>query len=221
MRVNIESSWKTSLADEFSAPYFKDLSKHVKATYLSNKTVFPPPRFIFNAFSLCPYNQTRVVILGQDPYHGLGQAHGLCFSVPTGIKVPPSLQNIYKEIVSDLGVPSATNGDLSSWARQGVLLLNATLTVEAAHPGSHQGLGWERFTDAVIKKLSDEKEHLIFILWGRSAQAKGAQINATKHLVLKAAHPSPLSAHNGFFGCRHFSQTNIYLEKYYFPPIIW
>jgi len=220
MNVEIEASWKEVLADEFDKDYFKTLAASVKEAYLS-RTVFPSPKHVFNAFALCPFDTVKVVILGQDPYHGTGQAHGLSFSVPEGIAVPPSLQNIYKEIKNDIGIDVPSSGNLERWAAQGVLLLNATLTVEAHKAGSHQGLGWEAFTDAVIKKISEEKEHVVFMLWGRYAQEKGAHIDASKHLVLKAAHPSPFSAYNGFFGCKHFSKTNEYLTEHSIKPIEW
>jgi uracil-DNA glycosylase len=221
MEVAIEESWKNVLKDEFALPYFETLREHVRKAYLGATPVYPPPKLIFNAFTLCPFDAVKVVILGQDPYHGTGQAHGLCFSVQDGVRTPPSLQNIYKELQSDLGITIPANGNLESWATQGVLLLNATLTVEASKPGSHQGIGWEQFTDAVIKKLSDEKEHLVFLLWGKYAEDKGVIIDTTKHLVLKAPHPSPFSAHSGFFGCKHFSKTNMYLEKHAQAPIRW
>lgn len=220
MDVQIEPSWKTALKGEFETPYFKELTDTVRSAY-QHGPVYPPPKLIFNAFQLCPFDQVKVVILGQDPYHGKGQAHGLCFSVPDGIKAPPSLQNIYKEIQADLGKEIPTSGNLEHWAKQGVLLLNATLTVLPSQAGSHQGLGWEQFTDAVIKKISDEKEHVVFLLWGRYAQDKGAHIDESKHLVLKAAHPSPFSAYNGFFGCKHFSKTNEYLKEHGLDPIDW
>jgi uracil-DNA glycosylase len=220
--VKIEPSWKEALKGEFEKPYFAELTKFVRDEYKS-ATVYPSPKFIFHAFELCPFDKIRVVILGQDPYHGAGQAHGLCFSVPENVAVPPSLQNIYKEIQADLGVkpPSTYMGNLERWAEQGVLLLNATLTVRASSPGSHQHKGWEEFTDAVIRALSEQKEHLVFILWGKYAQEKGAHIDSKKHLVLKAAHPSPFSAYNGFFGCKHFSKTNEYLQAHGEKPIEW
>lgn len=210
MRVKIEPSWKKILVDEFEKPDFENLTAFVRNEY-QTKIVYPPPKLIFNAFELCPFDDVRVVILGQDPYHGSRQAHGLCFSVPDGISMPPSLKNIYKEINNDLNLPMPQSGNLEHWARQGVLLLNATLTVRANSPASHQRKGWEEFTDAVIEKLSSEKEGLIFLLWGRYAQEKGRIIDESKHVVLKAAHPSPYSATAGFFGCRHFSKTNDYL----------
>ncbi len=218
--VKIEASWKAALKDEFEKPYFTELTKFVRNEYQSAK-VYPPPKFIFHAFELCPFDKVRAIILGQDPYHGAGQAHGLCFSVPENVAVPPSLQNIYKEIQSDLEIEPPIAGNLEDWAKQGVLLLNATLTVRAGSPGSHQHKGWEEFTDAVIRTLSEQKEHLVFILWGRYAQEKGAIIDRKKHLVLKAAHPSPFSAYNGFFGCKHFSQTNAYLKAHEKKPIEW
>jgi uracil-DNA glycosylase len=220
MEVKIEKGWKDALADEFQKPYFEELSKKIKAEYVSHK-IYPPPAFIFNAFNLSPFNEVRVVILGQDPYHGDGQAHGLSFSVPDGVSTPPSLQNIYKEIHTDLGLPIPQTGNLEHWAKQGVLLLNATLTVQANSPTSHKGFGWEQFTDAVIKTLSDKKEHLVFLLWGRFAQDKASLIDTKKHLVLTAAHPSPFSAYNGFFGCKHFSKTNTYLTSVGKKPIQW
>ena len=221
MNVAIESTWKKVLEHEFEEPYFTELSTTIREAYMSKGPVYPPPSEIFQAFDLCPFTDVKVVILGQDPYHGKGQAHGLCFSVRDGVRVPPSLKNIYKEIHDDLGVSMPTTGNLERWARQGVLLLNATLTVEAGKPGSHQGLGWEQFTDTVITKLSEEKEHLVFILWGKYAHDKGAHIDTTKHLVLKAPHPSPFSAHSGFFGCKHFSKTNEYLRAHNISPILW
>lgn len=220
MSVDIETSWQKALPEEFAKPYFKNLTSTVKKAYL-NEVIYPSPKNIFNAFSLCPFSKVKVVILGQDPYHGEKQAHGLAFSVPDGIKTPPSLKNIYKEIKNDLGKEIPESGNLERWAEQGVLLLNATLTVRAGEAGSHQGLGWENFTDTVIKTVSDQKEHVVFLLWGRYAQAKANLIDETKHLILTAPHPSPLSAHNGWFGCKHFSQTNAYLEKHDQKPIEW
>lgn len=220
MAVDIEASWKEALKDEFEKDYFKNLSQTVKDAYVS-EPIFPPPKLVFNAFTQCPFSKVKVVILGQDPYHGKGQAHGLSFSVPDGVPVPPSLQNIYKEIRDDLGIAIPASGNLQRWAEQGVLLLNATLTVQQSRAGSHQGLGWETFTDAVIQKISDEKEHVVFLLWGKYAQEKGAQIDQRKHLILKAPHPSPFSANNGFFGCKHFSKTNAYLAQHHMEPIRW
>lgn len=221
MEVTIEPTWKAVLSAEFTAPYFETLRESVRKAYLTGKTVYPAPKDIFRAFDLCPFDQVRVVILGQDPYHGAHQAHGLSFSVPPGVRVPPSLQNIYKELRDDLGVPIRYDGDLTRWAEQGVLLLNATLTVLAGSPGSHQGLGWETFTDAVVRKLAGEREHLVFMLWGRYAEVKGAHVDQSKHLVLRAPHPSPFSAHSGFFGCRHFSKANAYLKAHGEKPIEW
>lgn len=221
MDVKIEPSWKKVLASEFSKQYFKDLTDFVRAEYGSS-TIYPPPKFIFRAFELTPFDQVKVVILGQDPYHGKGQANGLCFAVNRGVRLPPSVKNIYKEIESDLGHPSRyPNGDLEEWAKQGVLLLNATLTVSEKSPGSHQNQGWEQFTDAVVKTLSDQKENLIFILWGAYAQKKGSVIDNTKHLVIKSPHPSPFSAHTGFFGSRPFSKCNDYLTLTGKEEIIW
>ena len=220
MNVKIEDSWKEQLAEEFEKDYFARLTDFVREEYKTG-TIYPPGRLIFNAFNLCPFNQTKVVIIGQDPYHGPGQAHGLCFSVNEGIAFPPSLQNIFKEIQSDLGKPIPTNGDLTRWANQGVLLLNATLTVRAHQAGSHQRHGWEEFTDSAIRILAEKRENLVFILWGAYAQKKGAFINRDKHLVLTSAHPSPLSAYNGFFGNKHFSRANEYLISHGITPINW
>mgnify|MGYP000879394382 CR=1 FL=1 len=220
MKVAIEDSWREVLGEEFQKEYFKDLAEKVKSAYLSS-SVFPPPKFVFNAFNLCPFEKVKVVIIGQDPYHGRGQAHGLSFSVPDGTAVPPSLKNIYKEIKSDLGKDLPLSGNLERWAKQGVLLLNATLTVFESNAGSHQGWGWETFTDAVIKKISEEKEGVVFMLWGRYAQNKSSLIDDSKHLILKAPHPSPLSAHNGWFGSKHFSQANEYLRSKGQEPIEW
>lgn len=218
--VKIEPSWRKILDEEFSKSYFQELSQFIREEYLS-KSIYPPPKDMFRAFDLCPFDKVKVIILGQDPYHGPRQANGLSFAVHQGISLPPSLKNIFKEIESDLSIKPEENGDLSRWAKQGVLLLNATLTVQANIPGSHQKKGWEEFTDAVIKKLSDEKNNLIFILWGNYAKQKGQVIDKTKHLVLEAAHPSPFSAHNGFFGCRHFSQANKYLKDKGLGEIDW
>ncbi len=220
MPIDIEQSWKEVLKDEFEKEYFKTLSNTVREEYLS-KTIFPTPKNVFSAFLQCPFDNVKVVILGQDPYHGAGQAHGLAFSVQDTVKVPPSLQNIYKELETDIGKAIPKTGNLEDWARQGVLLLNATLTVEKDKAGSHQGLGWEQFTDAVIKKISDEKENVVFLLWGKYAQEKGAVIDTEKHLVLTAPHPSPFSAYTGFFGCRHFSKTNFYLKAHKIEEIVW
>ena len=220
MKFSLESSWKKVLAEELAKPYFVDLSNKVNEAYLGG-VVFPAPKLIFNALELCPFNDVRVVIIGQDPYHGVGQAHGLSFSVPDGVKIPPSLKNIYKEIASDLKTPIPTSGNLERWTKQGVLLLNATLTVHCGQPGSHQGLGWETFTDAIIKEISNQKEHVVFLLWGNYARAKKSLIDSSRHLTLEAPHPSPFSAYTGFFGCKHFSQTNAYLKKYGTPEINW
>jgi len=216
----IEESWKTMLEDEFKAPYFAEL-KEFLVNEKQKYTVYPPGKFIFNAFNQTPFEKVKVVILGQDPYHGAGQAHGLCFSVPKGIKPPPSLVNIFKEINEDLGIPVPYHGNLEKWAKQGVMLLNATLTVRANLAGSHQNRGWETFTDAVIRQLSKKRVGLIFILWGKYAQAKESIIDTKKHYVLKAAHPSPFSAYNGFFGCKHFSKTNEILARHGIEPIDW
>jgi uracil-DNA glycosylase len=221
MDVKIEESWKKVLKKEFSGKYFEDLVDFVKSEY-KKSTVYPPAKFIFNAFELTPFDKVKVVILGQDPYHGENQANGLAFSVNEGVVVPPSLVNIYKEITSDLGQKTINkNGNLENWAKQGVLMLNATLTVQAGAAGSHQNKGWEKFTDAVVKILSEQKENLVFILWGNYAQKKGSVIDESKHLVIKSAHPSPLSAYNGFFGSKPFSQTNTYLIFKEKEPINW
>lgn len=220
MDVKIENSWKDLLKEEFSKSYFESLTAFVKQEY-RRTTVYPKGSHIFNAFALCPVPQTRVVILGQDPYHGPGQAHGLSFSVQEGIPFPPSLVNIFKELKSDLDLPFPPHGNLEKWARQGVLLLNATLTVEANKAGSHQKKGWEEFTDQVVARLADNREGLVFMLWGAYAQKKAQIIPDDRHLKLYAPHPSPLSAHRGFLGCRHFSQANAYLEKTGQTPINW
>lgn len=219
-QVKIEASWKKVLSGEFSKPYFSTLADFVRNEY-ENEMVYPPPKFVFQAFELCPFDKVKVVILGQDPYHGPKQANGLCFSVNPKIPIPPSLQNIYKEIENDLVVKAPSDGNLMRWAEQGVLLLNATLTVRANTPGSHQHQGWEEFTDAVVQTLSDKKENLVFLLWGKYAEVKGAKIDTKKHLVLISAHPSPFSAYHGFFGCKHFSKTNEYLIKNGETPIKW
>ncbi len=220
MDVRIEESWKAHLQEEFNKPYFERLAEFVRQEY-AEKTVYPPAKLIFNAFNRCPFDEVKVVIVGQDPYHEPGQAHGLCFSVTEGVPLPPSLQNIYKEIEQDLRKQIPRSGNLDRWATQGVLLLNATLTVQAHRAGSHQRKGWEEFTDAVIRHLATKREHLVFILWGAYAQRKGETIDANRHLILKSAHPSPLSAHRGFFGNRHFSRTNDYLKSHGIPPINW
>ena len=220
MKVKIEDSWQQHLGEEFDKPYFEALAAFVRSEY-ARTTCFPPGTLIFNAFNLCPFDRVKVVLIGQDPYHEPGQAQGLCFSVNDGVQFPPSLVNIFKEIQSDIGTPIPLSGSLVRWAEQGVLLLNATLTVRAHEAASHQRRGWEEFTDAVIKKLSSEREHLVFILWGSYAQSKERLIDTSRHLVLKSAHPSPLSAYRGFFGNHHFSLTNMYLQKQGMQPITW
>lgn len=219
--VKIETSWKKRLKSEFAQEYFAHLAEFVRYEYQQEK-VYPPPKDIFRAFDLCPFDQVEVVILGQDPYHGARQANGLCFAVHEGVALPPSLQNIFKEIEKEFGKPMVhKDGNLSRWAEQGVLLLNATLTVRAGEAGSHQGKGWEIFTDAAIKKLSEEKENLVFMLWGNYAKQKGIHIDRTKHLVLESAHPSPFSANSGFFGNNHFIKASEYLIKHGKKPIEW
>ncbi len=221
MDVAIEESWKEKLHDEFEKPYFEKLIGFVKEEY-KTQTVYPPGKLIFNAFDSCPFDACKVVILGQDPYHGPGQANGLCFSVNDGVPKPPSLLNIFKEVNEDVGVPIPVSGNLQRWADQGILLLNSTLTVQAGEAGSHQKKGWEIFTDAVIQRINDEKENIVFLLWGKYAQDKGSIIDESKHHVLKAKHPSPLAAKwGGWFGSKHFSQTNAYLEKMGKAPIAW
>ncbi|MBP6260066.1 MAG: uracil-DNA glycosylase [Paludibacter sp.] len=220
MDVKIDASWKKVLQDEFEKPYFAQLTNFVRDEYKTKK-IFPPGNMIFSAFDHCPFDKVKVVIIGQDPYHNDGQAHGLCFSVNTGVDFPPSLINIFKEIERDLGKPTPTSGNLERWAEQGVLLLNATLTVQAHSAGSHQGRGWETFTDAVIRKVAEEKVHVVFMLWGNYAQQKGAVVDGQKHLVLKSVHPSPLSAYRGFIGCGHFSAANNYLIEKGLSPIHW
>ncbi len=220
MEVKIEPSWKKILRQEFAKEYFKKLTEFVRHEY-QHTIIFPAPKDIFRAFNLCPFDQVKVVILGQDPYHGDNQANGLCFAVNDDVRLPPSLQNIFKELETDIGPVIHKTGDLERWAKQGVLLLNATLTVEAHSAGSHQGKGWEEFTDAVIGALSENREHLVFILWGNYAKAKGAHIDRTKHLVIESAHPSPFSAYNGFFGSKPFSKANTYLELHGKKPIDW
>ena len=218
--VKIEASWGKVLADEFEKPYFKSLTEFVRHEY-SQGPCYPPGKQIFAAFDLCPFDKVKVVIIGQDPYHEPGQAEGLCFSVAQGVTPPPSLVNIFKEIEDDLGTPPPPDGSLRRWAEQGVLLLNATLTVRAHMAGSHQRRGWEEFTDAIISRLAQERTGIVFILWGSYAQRKGAVIDRTRHLVLQSAHPSPLSAYRGFFGNHHFSTANAYLEKQGLTPIRW
>lgn len=234
--VKIERSWKAVLAHEFDKSYFRELTAFVKDEYLNGGAIYPKPKDMFRAFDMCPFDKVKVVILGQDPYHGPGQANGLCFAVNPDVEAPPSLKNIFKEIESDLGSTKQSgeesykvqrkesgefDGDLTRWARQGVLLLNATLTVRGNQPGSHQKKGWEEFTDATIKALSDQREHIVFMLWGNYARNKGAHIDRSKHLVLECAHPSPFSVHNGFFGCKHFSKANKYLRDYGLGEIDW
>ncbi|MBQ8294624.1 MAG: uracil-DNA glycosylase [Alphaproteobacteria bacterium] len=220
MNVKIEQSWKDALSSEFDKDYFIKLTDFVRAEYLSGRVVYPEPKNIFNAFNLCPLDKVKVVIIGQDPYHEPGQAHGLCFSVLPPTPVPPSLQNIYKEIENDLGRKSVTNGDLTYWADQGVLLLNATLTVRAHAAASHAGHGWEQFTDAVIRAVAT-RENIVYLLWGSYAQKKAEFVDGQKNLILKSVHPSPLSAHRGFFGNHHFSRANEYLIQHGMTPIEW
>lgn len=220
MNVNIEQGWKKALSSEWDKPYFADLTSWVRERY-GHATVYPPGNRIFAAFNACPWDDVRVVILGQDPYHGPGQANGLCFSVAPGVPMPPSLVNIFKEVSDDTGAPWPSDGNLERWARQGVLLLNSTLTVDAGMAGSHRGRGWETFTDAVIARLSAERSGLVFILWGSYAISKGALIDHTRHLVLTSPHPSPLSAYRGFFGNHHFSRANDYLLAHGNKPILW
>lgn len=221
MDVKIEASWKEVLKQEFNKPYFLQVAAHLKTEKASGVTVYPPGSLIFNAFNTTPFNDVKVVILGQDPYHGPGQAHGLSFSVPDGVPPPPSLVNIYKELHADIGIPIPKTGNLTKWAKQGVFLLNAMLTVRANEPASHSKIGWMDFTDAVIRKISDEKKGVVFLLWGKFAQEKQVLIDETKHHVLKAAHPSPFSADKGFFGCKHFSKTNEILVAQGLTPIDW
>lgn len=216
----MEESWKPVLAKEFEKPYFIALTDFVRNEYKTHK-VYPPAKLIFNAFDQCPFDKLKVVILGQDPYHGPGQAHGLCFSVNDGIDFPPSLRNIFKELQNDVGKEIPRSGNLTGWAKQGVLLLNATLTVRANQAGSHQNKGWEEFTDAVINKINEEKKHVVFILWGNHAISKTRFIDQNKHLVLSSVHPSPLSASRGFFGNRHFSRTNEFLQQHGLEPVVW
>lgn len=221
MDVKIESSWKEALHQEFNRPYFQEVTAFLKTEKMQGKTIYPPGALIFNAFEKTPFDKVKVVILGQDPYHGPGQAMGLSFSVPEGVPPPPSLVNIYKELHKDIGMIIPKTGDLTPWANQGVLLLNAVLTVRANEPASHSKVGWMSFTDAVIRKISDEKKGVVFLLWGKFAQEKQILIDETKHHVLKAAHPSPFSADKGFFGCKHFSRTNELLAKQGLDPIDW
>jgi uracil-DNA glycosylase len=221
MDVKIEASWKSALKAEFAKPYFEQAAIHVKTEKSQGKTIYPPGSMIFNAFNHTPFDKVKVVILGQDPYHGPNQAHGLCFSVQPGIAPPPSLLNIFKELLDDIGIPVPSHGNLTHWAEQGVFLLNASLTVRAGEPMSHAKIGWAPFTDAVIKTISDKKEHVVFLLWGKFAQEKSVLINQARHLILRAAHPSPLSAYAGFLGCKHFSKTNEYLVKHGIDPVDW
>lgn len=220
-RIRLDPAWKAVLKDEFDKPYMQGLREFLREEKRRGKQIFPPGDRIFNALDSTPLDRVKVVILGQDPYHGPGQAHGLCFSVQPGVPLPPSLRNIYKEIASDLGVTMGRSGFLQSWADQGVLLLNAVLTVEAGQAGSHQGRGWEQFTDRVIEILNEQREHLVFLLWGSHAQRKGRIIDRQRHLVLQSPHPSPLSASRGFFGCRHFSHSNDYLRRHGREPVDW
>ena len=220
MSIRIEEGWRKALQEQWEAPYFQALTEFVTQRYAQTR-VYPPGRQIFAAFDQCPFDQVKVVILGQDPYHGPHQANGLCFSVNQGIEFPPSLRNIFKEVSSDTGAPVPVSGDLSRWAHQGVLLLNATLTVEEHMAGSHQGRGWEQFTDSAISALSQKRDHLVFILWGSYARSKAALIDRSRHLVLESVHPSPLSAHRGFFGNHHFSLANKYLQAHGIAPINW
>jgi uracil-DNA glycosylase len=221
MDVQIEESWKEVLKDEFEKPYFQHIITFLKAEKASGKIIYPPGPLIFNAFKQTPFPEVKLVILGQDPYHNKGQAHGLSFSVADGVQKPPSLLNIFKELKNDLGIEISKNGNLEKWARQGVLLLNASLTVRQNEPGSHARIGWLQFTDSVIRKISDQKKGIVFLLWGKFAQEKQALIDETKHFVLKAAHPSPLSANNGFFGCKHFSKANELLIRQQKMPVDW
>jgi uracil-DNA glycosylase len=221
MDVKIEPSWKEILKDEFSKPYFAQIALHLKTEKSQGKTIYPPGSLIFNAFNTTPADKVKVVILGQDPYHGPRQAHGLCFSVQHGVLPPPSLINIFKELQEDIGITIPNHGNLTHWAEQGVFLLNASLTVRAGEPMSHAKIGWAQFTDTVIQKISAARPHIVFLLWGKFAQEKKVLIDETKHLLLKAAHPSPLSAHAGFFGCKHFSKANAYLISKGIDPVDW
>ncbi|HEX2848500.1 MAG TPA: uracil-DNA glycosylase [Chitinophagaceae bacterium] len=221
MDVKIEESWKGILKDEFAKPYFQNIVLHLKTERQQGKTIYPPGSLIFNAFNTTPIDQVKVVILGQDPYHGPNQAHGLCFSVQAGVPPPPSLVNIFKELHEDLGIRIPNHGNLTQWAKQGVFLLNASLTVRAGEPMSHAKIGWATFTDTVIRKISEERPHVVFLLWGKFAQEKKVLIDEVKHCILKAAHPSPLSAHAGFFGCKHFSKANAYLISKGIDPVDW
>lgn len=221
MDVKIESSWKEILKQEFTDPYFEQIVLHLKTERSQGKTIYPPGGYIFNAFNSTPFDNVKVVILGQDPYHGAGQAHGLCFSVQNGVQPPPSLVNIFKELQEDIGITIPRHGNLTHWAQQGVFLLNASLTVRSGEPMSHAKIGWARFTDTVIKKISERKKHVVFILWGKFAQEKKLLIDETKHCIIKSAHPSPLSAHAGFFGSKPFSKTNQWLISQGIDPVDW
>lgn len=221
MEVRIEASWKEELKEEFGKPYFESIVRFLKEQKTAGKIIYPPGKLIFNAFDTTPFTNVKVVIIGQDPYHNPGQAHGLCFSVPDGVSPPPSLINIFKELNADLNIPIPHTGNLEKWAKQGVLLLNASLTVEQNSPMSHSGLGWHIFTDEAIRHISAHRPHVVFMLWGKFAQNKANLIDQDKHKILKAAHPSPLSAYNGFFGCGHFSKTNNWLREHGEKPIDW
>lgn len=219
-KVNIEPSWKAVLESDFEQPWFEAIATFLRQEKAAGKVIYPPGSLIFNAFNSTPFEQVKVVVLGQDPYHNPGEAMGLSFSVPRGVAMPPSLQNIYKELLSDVGAPIPPHGDLSAWAQQGVFLLNAMLTVEHRQPQSHQKIGWQNFTDAVIRRLSEQREHLVFMLWGNFARKKNVLIDASRHLILEAAHPSPLAG-GAFFGCKHFSKANTYLQEHGLEPINW
>lgn len=219
--MHLDAEWKTLLSDELNAPYFEQIHTYLRRCRNDGQLIFPPESEVFNAFNYTSFSQLKVVVIGQDPYHGQGQAHGLCFSVKKAVEMPPSLLNIFKELQSDLSLPRPAHGNLTSWAKQGVLLLNAVLTVRANEAASHQQIGWQRFTDSVIRIISDKHQGIIFLLWGRFAHSKEVLIDANKHFILKAAHPSPLSAFNGFFGCRHFSKTNEILKSIGREPINW
>ena len=221
MDVKIEASWKQVLKTEFAKPYFQQIPLHIKTEKSQGKMIYPPGSLIFNAFNTTPFNKVKVVILGQDPYHGPGQAHGLCFSVQNGVQPPPSLINIFKELQDDIGIPVPNHGNLTHWAEQGVFLLNASLTVRAGEPMSHSKIGWAEFTDTVIKIISAQKKNVVFLLWGKFAQEKRVLIDETKHLILRSVHPSPLSAYGGFFGCKHFSKTNEYVMSKGIDPVDW
>ncbi|OSZ79906.1 uracil-DNA glycosylase [Chitinophagaceae bacterium IBVUCB2] len=221
MDVKIDESWKEVLKGEFAKPYFPQIPLHIKTEKSQGKTIYPPGSLIFNAFNTTPFNKVKVVILGQDPYHGKGQAHGLCFSVQYGVPPPPSLLNIFKELQDDIGIEIPGHGNLTHWAEQGVFLLNASLTVRSGEPMSHAKIGWAQFTDTVIKTISLQKKHVVFLLWGKFAQEKRVLIDESKHLILRSVHPSPLSAYGGFFGCKHFSKTNEYLSSKGIDPIDW